>query len=101
MSDPRSLSLALYHALSSKVRQFEELTPRQARALIVESLALLPDFSVKETETPHVLRMSTMDGREFDFNIQDAADALLHLHEDFRKLAEETARKDRPEGAPP
>lgn len=89
-SDPRSLSLALYHALSSKVRQFEELTPRQARALIVDGLSLLPDFIVSETEVPHVLRMRTKDGHEFDFNIQDAADALLHLHEDFRKLVEDT-----------
>lgn len=89
MSDPRSLSLALYHALSSKIRQFDELTPRAARSLVVEALSLLPDFIVNETEVPHILRMRTRDGSEFDFNIQDAADALLHLHEDFRKLVED------------
>ena len=97
MSDSRSLSLALFHALSSKVRQFDELTPRTARTLVVDSLSLLPDFIVKQTEIPHILRMRTKDGAEFDFNVQDAADALLHLHEDFRKLVEEKDLPGNPE----
>lgn len=89
-SDPRSLSLALFHALSSSIRRQDELTARTARALVVEAVSLLPDFTVTQTEKPHVIRIRTQEGIEFDYNIQDAADALVHLHEDYRKtLGEE------------
>ncbi|HMU82115.1 MAG TPA: hypothetical protein PKE49_07550 [Leptospiraceae bacterium] len=88
MSDPRSLSLVLFHALSGKLRRYDELTPSQARALLLESLELLPDFDVHKTTVPHVVRVTTREGKSFDFNIQDFADSLVMLHRDYNRLVE-------------
>jgi len=89
VTDPRSLSLALSHALARKIRLYEELNPEMARTLLLEALNLLPDYTVEETDRPHIVRISTTTGPSFPFNIQDAVDSLIILHKDYQRLASE------------
>ncbi len=88
MSDPRALSLVLFHALSARIRRYDELTPSQARSLVVDALELLPDYTVEKTTLPHLVRVSAADGSAFDLNIQDFADSLLLLHREYQRLME-------------
>ncbi|MCE9599665.1 MAG: hypothetical protein K8S54_17025 [Spirochaetia bacterium] len=88
MTDPRSLSLVLFHAISRKLRLYEELTPRQARAILMEALRLLPDFQINETEQSHILRISSEGVPDFLFNVRDAVDSLLVLHREYRELSD-------------
>lgn len=88
MTDPRSLSLVLFHAISSKLRLYDELTPNQARAILMEALRLLPDYRITETDQSHILKIESEQGPEFLFNVRDAVDSLLVLHREYRELSD-------------
>lgn len=81
-------ALILYLKIQEELSSIEEeMNPKKAREIIVESLRLLPDYVVESTEKENWIRIRTIGvaGKEILLNLQDAIDSLSLVWNDYQR----------------
>jgi hypothetical protein len=101
--EEQAQALVLYHALRRELSRLdEELSPREARAMLLRALNLLPGLRAVAGERPHQIEVEQENDprQRARVNVQDAVDSLRAIWRDYQLLLErESGRNRRPSGA--
>ncbi len=101
--EEQARALVLYHALRRELSRLDEdLSPREARAMLLRALNLLPGLRAVAGERPHQIEVEQeQDPRvRAHVNVQDAVDSLRAVWSDYQLLLErESGRQRRSAGA--